>query len=65
MHEVEPVIDRPSDVEHRIGGRQQGLGRNRVGHRAVAAELVVFDEGDVCTEVRCGYGGRVPGGSTT
>ena len=51
--------------EHRVGRRQQRLGRDRVGHGAVAAELVVLDQGDLGAEVGGGGCGGVPGRSAT
>jgi hypothetical protein len=54
-----------ADLQHRVGRRQQRLRRDRVGHRAVAAQLVVLDQGDLGAEVGGGGCGGVPGWSAT
>ena len=61
--EVEPVLLGAGHLEHRVGRRQQRLRRDRVGHRAVPAELIVLDQRDLGAQVRGGRGGGVPGGS--
>ena len=61
--EVDPVVLGPLDLEHRVGRRQQRLRGDRVGHRAVAAELVLLDQGDVGAEVGGGRSGRIAGRS--
>ena len=64
-HEVNPVLLGPRDVEHRVGRRQQRLARDRIGHRAVAAELLLLDQRDVGAEERGSCRSRVPGRSST
>ena len=63
--EVDALLLGLADLQHRVGRRQQRLRRDRVGHGAVAAQLVVLDQGDLGAEVRGGGGGGVPGRSAT
>ena len=63
VREVEAVLLGPRHLEHRVGGRQERLRRDRVGHRAVAAERHVLDERDVGAQVRGGRGRGVAGRS--
>ena len=63
LHEVEPVLLGARHLEHRVGGREQRLRRDRVGHRAVPAERQLLDQRHLAAHVRGRRGGGVSGGS--